>query len=158
MDAMISSLLTQLNTSKVFAGISMLMLNVGSRYVVADISASQERMLSNWFAKRIILFCMLFVATRDVLVAACMTTALVILSESILNETSPFCLLPKDFLSPPKAPSLIEYQKARHIVKSFEDTKTVELSKSTMAATGIKPAVLYFQASAALGRAIKGRV
>ena len=50
------AILVNLNTSKVFAGMSMLMLNMGSRFLAADIKPAQERLLSNGIVKRIILF------------------------------------------------------------------------------------------------------
>lgn len=149
MDSFIS-VITQLNTSKVFAGISMLLLNVGSRFIVADIKPSQEKLLSNTVAKRLVLFSMLFVATRDVITAACMTTALVILAESLLNEKSRYCLLPKHFVSPPGPPSLTEYQKARHVVKSFESQNMSLNVQQPPILRPATPVLAYMRASKAL--------
>lgn len=120
MDA-VAALAAQLNTSKAFAGVTMLLLNVGSRHVVADVSAAQERLLSHALAKRVVLFCMLFVATRDVVMAAALTTALVLLADTVLNERSRYCLLPRRLLVPAGPPSLAEYQRARHLVRVFEE-------------------------------------
>ena len=39
--------INNLNTSKLFAGIIMILLNVGSKYVTLDISKTQESFLSN---------------------------------------------------------------------------------------------------------------
>ena len=39
--------LTNLNDSKLFAGITMLLLNLGSKYLVHELSETQEELLSN---------------------------------------------------------------------------------------------------------------
>ena len=46
----------ELNNSKYFAGIMMIVLNLGSRYLVMELSQNQEQILSNKIIRRFVLF------------------------------------------------------------------------------------------------------
>ena len=63
-----------LNTSKYFAGIMMLLLNLGSRFLVRELSETQEQFLNNTIIRRFIIFTIVFIATRDVWVAFILTS------------------------------------------------------------------------------------
>lgn len=89
-----------LNGDKLFYMFAMLSTNVGSRYVIQDLSKMQERALASPVAKRIVLFCMVFVATRDVVMSAIVTFVLVFLVQYLFNENSAFCIIP-DVISDP---------------------------------------------------------
>lgn len=91
-----------LNTDKVFYAIAMLSMNVGSRFVVQDISKLQERMLASTVAKRFVLFCMAFIATRDVILAMIITFVVVVLMQYLFNENSSLCVIPDVITQPMK--------------------------------------------------------
>lgn len=86
--------LAKINASKILAGVAMLMLNVGSRYVDVGFSKSQETALRNNLIREILIFAMMFTATRDVVTSTLMTAAFVILSDFLLNEQSKYCIIP----------------------------------------------------------------
>lgn len=86
--------LAKINASKILAGVAMLMLNVGSRYVDVGFSKSQETALRNNLIREILIFAMMFTATRDVVTSTLMTAAFVILSDFLLNEKSRYCIIP----------------------------------------------------------------
>ena len=98
----------------------MLSMNVGSRFVMQDISQMQERALASPVAKRIVLFCMVFVATRDIIMSLIITFVLVFLMQHLLNENSPFCIVPSVVGKPINGVSLNEYNRAIDIIKRFE--------------------------------------
>lgn len=58
-----------LNQSKYFAGIMMILLNLGSRFLISELSETQEQFLNNVIIRRFAVFTMAFIATRDVIVA-----------------------------------------------------------------------------------------
>jgi hypothetical protein len=89
-----------LNTDKVFYAITMLSMNLGSRYVIQDISKLQEKVLASTVCKRFVLFCMLFVATRDIMTAVILTFGVVCLLQYFLNENSTLCILPNTIFNP----------------------------------------------------------
>lgn len=85
-------ILTSINTSKVLAGITMIAMNFGSRYVIGDLTTFQDEMLKSELAKRFVLWCICFVATRDVLIATMLTFAFYITLHGLLNENKPYSL------------------------------------------------------------------
>lgn len=87
-------LIQYLNTDKLFYAFTMLSMNFGSRYVMQDITKLQEKALASTVAKRFILFCMVFVATRDFITSLCITFAIVVVMQYLLNENSHFCIIP----------------------------------------------------------------
>lgn len=111
------------NNSKIAAGIAMLMLNVGSRYVQADLGKTHELLLSNQYIKKLIVFCMFFVATRDATIAFLLTIFYVLIIDGILHEKRRFCLVPKRFVeNNPTQHTKNEYERALEIVKLYEKT------------------------------------
>jgi len=83
-----------LNSNKIVMGITMLIVNMGSRYVLSDLSPAHERLLSHVVFKRVVVFCMFFVTTRDIVVSVCMTAAFLFLFNVLLHENSQYCILP----------------------------------------------------------------
>jgi len=87
--------LSHINTSKLFIGITMIMLNVGSKYVDFKFTKSQEKLLKEGLAREILIFAIVFMGTRDVVYAILLTAAFIILSEYAFNEKSKYCLIPE---------------------------------------------------------------
>jgi hypothetical protein len=86
--------LNNINTSKLFIGITMIMLNVGSKYVDFKFTKGQEKLLKEGLAREILIFAIVFMGTRDVLYAILLTAAFIILSEYTFNEKSKYCIIP----------------------------------------------------------------
>jgi hypothetical protein len=84
----------QLNTSKLFAGLVMIMLNIGSKYIVIKLSKSQEAYLRNTVARQLLIFSIIWMGTRDVIISIGMTAAFVILTDHLFNEQSAYCVIP----------------------------------------------------------------
>ena len=84
-----------LNKSKLFAGIVMIMLNVGSKYITIKLSHTQEMYLHNTLARQILIFSIAFIGSKDIYYAITITAAFVFLSDYLLNEESRLCVLPK---------------------------------------------------------------
>ena len=72
--------LNNINTSKLFIGITMIMLNVGSKYVDFKFTKGQEKLLKEGLAREILIFAIVFMGTRDVLYAILLTAAFIIFS------------------------------------------------------------------------------
>jgi hypothetical protein len=86
-----------LSQSKLFVGMIIICLNVVSKFVNVQLSPATESFLKRSFAWQILIFCMSFMATRDIYVSVLITILFVIVSQYICNENSAFCLLPEDF-------------------------------------------------------------
>merc|ERR1711965_889710 len=72
-----NSYVYSLNNSKFFAGVVMIILNIGSRYIELKFSKTQESYLRMILGRQILIF--------------------TLLSDFALNENSNFCLLPETF-------------------------------------------------------------
>ena len=86
--------LAMLNSSPLLAGLAMLMLNIGSKYVEIGLSKTQEQALRNGIARELLIFAMVFMGTKDIILSIIMTASFIILSEYIFNEKSRFCIIP----------------------------------------------------------------
>jgi len=86
-----------LNNSKIFAGVIMLMMNIGSRYIQVKFSKSQEAFMKNYIVREVLIFAVCWMATRDLYLSIILTVSFFILSEHLFNEESKFCVLPTKF-------------------------------------------------------------
>lgn len=94
-----------LNNSKVAWAISALCINLGSRYLMQDATGLQQAVLSSAVFKRVVVFCIVFMSTRDVLLSATVTAFAWIVLNHLLNEGSAFCIVPGLCASPGSATS-----------------------------------------------------
>ena len=90
-----NKLLQILNDSKFTAGISMLMLNIGSKYISIGLTDSQEAYLTSNLARQILIFSVAFIGTRDVVTSLILMVLFILFADYIFNENSNLCLLPK---------------------------------------------------------------
>ena len=86
-----------LNNSKFFAGVVMILLNVGSKFIAIQFSKSTEEYLKMNITKQLLVFAMAWMGTRDIYTALVLTAVFTILSDHIFNEESPYCLVPKKY-------------------------------------------------------------
>lgn len=103
-----------LNNSKFFAGIVMIMLNIGSKYVVIELSETQKQYFRNSITRQILIFSIIWMGTKDIFYSLLLTGIFVILADYLFNEKSAYCILPK---------SMIELQK---VVDINDDNKVTE--------------------------------
>jgi hypothetical protein len=71
-------------------GIMTLLLNVGSRFIVHEFSADDNEYSQNIFLRRLTVFAVCFVGTRDIVVSTILTAAFVILASGIFRGKGPF--------------------------------------------------------------------
>jgi hypothetical protein len=74
-----------LNQNTFFAGMMMLLLNVGSRYIVDEFSTDEKEYSNNILLRRICIFAVCFVGTKDVVTSLILTAAFVILASGIFQ-------------------------------------------------------------------------
>ena len=89
--------MSNLNNSKYFAGITMILLNLGSKYISMDLSQTHETILGSKIFRRIIMFVVVFTATRDILISLIITVGFIILVSVLSHDESSFCLIPKSY-------------------------------------------------------------
>ena len=86
-----------LNNSKFFAGVIMILLNIGSKFIAIQFSRSTEEYLKLNITKQILVFAMAWMGTRDIYTALILTAVFTVLSDHLFNEESPYCIVPKKF-------------------------------------------------------------
>jgi hypothetical protein len=86
-----------LNNSKFFAGVVMILLNVGSKFIAIQFSKSTEEYLKLNVTKQLLVFSMAWMGTRDIYTALVLTAVFTVLSDHLFNEESPYCCVPHKY-------------------------------------------------------------
>lgn len=84
--------MASVNSNPYFIGLMMLLLNLGGRFLALEISKEQEKFLSHPIVRRFFLFAVLFVGTRNLIIAAGLTVIVIIMLGYLFNENSELCL------------------------------------------------------------------
>jgi len=92
-----NSYVSELNNSAVFAGLVMLIMNVGSRYVQINLSESTEEYLKHILKKEILVFAIAWMGTKNIYYSLVITTCFTLLADYFTNEESEYCMLPTHF-------------------------------------------------------------
>ena len=71
-----------MNENKYFIGLTMILLNIGARFIIDELDDDMRKIVSNKIIRRFFIFCSFFMATKDVFTAFILTVVFVI----IINE------------------------------------------------------------------------
>ena len=93
----INTHILNLNQSKVFAGLIIIVLNISSKFVTIKLSKSMEAYLKYTFSRSILIFAMAWMGTRDIYTALFITILFGICANYLFNEESAYCCLPESF-------------------------------------------------------------
>jgi hypothetical protein len=129
-----------LNSSKYFAGIVMIMLNVGSKFISIQFSKSTEEYLKYSVTKQLLVFSMAWMGTRDIYTALVLTAVFVILSDHLFNEESKLCIVPHEYRVLHKLAdtnndgkiSDAEYKNAIEVLEKDKKAKQLQAQKDAM--------------------------
>jgi hypothetical protein len=86
-----------MNESKIFAGLMIIMLNIGSKFITIKLSPAVEAYLKYTFSRQILVFAIAWMGTRDIYIALFISILFNIFANYLLNEDSMFCCLPESF-------------------------------------------------------------
>jgi len=86
-----------LNNSKFFAGVVMILLNIGSKFITIQFSKSTEEYMKWTVSKQLLVFAMAWMGTRDIYTALGLTAVFTILSDYLFNEEHPLCIVPQQY-------------------------------------------------------------
>jgi hypothetical protein len=86
-----------LNNNKFFAGIVMILLNIGSKFIMVEFSKSTQEYMKYTICKQILVFAMAWMGTRDIYTSLGLTAIFTILSEYLFNEESQLCIVPYEY-------------------------------------------------------------
>ena len=120
----LNNLLENLSASKLFLGLVMIFMNIGSRYIELKLTSGQEMILKN-IAREVLIFTISFIATKDILSSLIITGVFIILANFVFNERSKFNILPDKYT---KLASIIDTNKDK-IISDEEINKAYEILK-----------------------------
>ena len=91
---MIKKFLKWFNKNPYIYAVLMILLNFGSKYIEKDLHDSHKRILSSTMMRRLLLFTVIFIATKDVMVSLIMTAVFIVFVLNLFNPKSNYCILP----------------------------------------------------------------
>lgn len=98
--------INSVNTNTYFIGLMMILLNLGGRHLATGLTPEQDRIFQNPWFRRILLFIVVFVATRNIVTAFWMSLALILIIGYLTNDMSDLYL----FGTPKKVPEPVAPQ------------------------------------------------
>ena len=113
-----TNMIDTLNTSKILIGIAMIIFNIGSKYLIIDLSKNQEQFFKNVIIRRITLFCIFFVATRDIVTSFILTACFIIFAYGLFNQDSKYFVLSNSFYDTTYTKD--EYEMSKKIINEYE--------------------------------------
>ena len=76
----------QLAENKLFIGLLMLLVNIGARFIIEELSDEHRAVVKSDRFRKIVIFSSVFMATRDVVIALTVTIIFVVLINEILSQ------------------------------------------------------------------------
>jgi hypothetical protein len=86
-----------LNDSKFFAGIVILIMNIGSKYISVELSKTQENYIKYSLGRQILIFAIIWMGTRDIVTSLIMTIIFILFADYLFNEHSKYCIIPDKY-------------------------------------------------------------
>ncbi len=81
-----------INSNPYLIGMTVLLLNMGGRFISMELSKGQEAVFQNPWVRRFLIFFALFMGTRNVLVALYMSIIIILCLGYLFNENSSLCI------------------------------------------------------------------
>ena len=78
--------LSCINENKYIIGLTMIMLNIGARFIIDELDDDLRKVISNTVVRRVVIFCSFFMATKDLFTAIVLTVIFVILINEVFAK------------------------------------------------------------------------
>jgi len=114
---MLNMFTKKINESKIFAGVIIIILNVGGKLVPITLSKSAENILKSKISRDIIIFAIAWMGTRDIIISIILTLTFILISDLLLNYDSKYCCIPP---------------KKRHMIIEDPDITDEEINKAIL--------------------------
>ena len=119
--------LSILNDNKFFAGVIMLTMNIGSKYVSIELSKTQENYIKYSLGRQILVFAILWMGTRDIFTSLVLTAIFILIADYLFNENSKYCLIPEKYKEvEDKVVTTNEVNNAIHTLKLAQKNKNAD--------------------------------
>ena len=91
----INKVFKNLNDSKLFAALGLLVLNIGSKHVDLEFTPAQMEILKHTITKQVLIFSIAWMGSKDVYTALIVTCGYLLVFELLLNKNSSLNVLPE---------------------------------------------------------------
>lgn len=108
-----------MNSNKYILGIMIILINIGARYIGSELTDFQHKVLNHKFVRRLLIFLVIWMGTRDIIVALILTATFIILVNGLFNENSKFCIIPKNNKTA-NSISRDDYDLAKRVIEKYE--------------------------------------
>jgi hypothetical protein len=78
--------LDQISENKIFIGLIMVLVNIGARFIIEELDEEHKKIIQNTYFRKLVIFCSVFMATRDIGVAIIVTLIFAIVINEILGN------------------------------------------------------------------------
>jgi len=85
--------INSINMNPYVLGLAYILLNLGGRFMVLSVTPGQEAFLQNTVFRPLLLFAIMFIGTRNLVVAFWLTLVILLALHYLLNENSSWYLL-----------------------------------------------------------------
>ena len=75
-----------INENKYIIGLTMIMLNIGARFIIDELDDDLRKIISNTIVRRVVIFCSFFMATKDLFTAVVLTIIFLILINEVFAK------------------------------------------------------------------------
>ena len=122
-----NSIINSINQNKFVIAISLILLNVGSKYINLNLTSGQEKLIKS-ISGEILIFAICFMASRDIIVSLIVTCIFSLFQRFFLNESSNYCILPDNFkqltnIMDENNDNKVSKQEVDRVIKLLEKTK-----------------------------------
>jgi hypothetical protein len=83
----------EINMNPYILGLAYILLNLGGRFMVLSVTPGQEAFLQNIVFRPLLLFAIMFIGTRNLVVAFWLTLVILLVLHYFLNENSSWYML-----------------------------------------------------------------
>lgn len=131
-----TSTLHNINNNPILLGVLLLLMNIGSKYIMLDLPDSIDILFKSVFSRALVVFAILFISTRDIVVSTLITLMFYLIMKYLINPKSKSCILPNknqylNIFENKEIPKEV-YEKARKVVEIFEkqQIKSVKMNQN----------------------------
>jgi len=78
--------LEQMSENKIFIGLIMVLVNIGARFIIEELGEEHRKIIQNTYFRKFVVFCSVFMATRDIGVALIVTLIFAVIINEILGK------------------------------------------------------------------------
>lgn len=78
--------LDQMSENKIFIGLIMVLVNIGARFIIEELNEEHKLIIQNTYFRKLVVFCSVFMATRDIGVSLIVTIIFAIIINEILGK------------------------------------------------------------------------